>query len=119
MNFKSLTETFSLSDGNKIPCIGFGTWQSADGEECYNAVTAALECGYRHIDTAEGYGNEESVGKAINDFIIDFKNELINKLNILISSKKIPANAQIYSSPQNSTTIFTAMKKQKMPLKNH
>lgn len=69
MNFKSLTDFYTLLDGNRIPCIGFGTWQSADGNECYNAVTAALECGYRHIDTAEGYGNEKSVGQAIKDFL--------------------------------------------------
>lgn len=58
-----------LQNGNKIPEIGFGTWQSADGEECYNAVLNALRCGYTHIDTAAAYGNEESVGRAIADFL--------------------------------------------------
>ena len=38
MEFKSLTSTYTLSNGNLIPCVGFGTWQSADGEEAYNAV---------------------------------------------------------------------------------
>ena len=65
----SLTDTFTLSNGVKIPCIGFGTWQSPDGDVSYNAVIAALEAGYRHIDTATAYGNEESVGKAIRDFM--------------------------------------------------
>lgn len=65
----SLTDTFTLSNGVKIPCIGFGTWQSPDGDVSYNAVMAALEAGYRHIDTATAYGNEESVGKAIRDFM--------------------------------------------------
>lgn len=69
MNFNSLTDCYELCNGVKIPCIGFGTWQSSDGQEAYNAVYSALECGYRHIDTAKAYGNEESVGKAINDFI--------------------------------------------------
>ncbi len=69
MNFNSLTDCYELYNGVKIPCIGFGTWQSSDGQEAYNAVYSALECGYRHIDTAKAYGNEESVGKAINDFI--------------------------------------------------
>lgn len=69
MNFNKLTDFYELNDGNKIPCVGFGTWQSADGEECYNAVLAALRCGYTHIDTATAYGNEESVGKAIADFL--------------------------------------------------
>lgn len=68
-SFDSLTSSFTLSNGNKIPCIGFGTWQSADGEEAYNAVVAALDAGYRHIDTAAAYKNEESVGKAINDWL--------------------------------------------------
>ena len=63
----SLTETYELSNGVKIPKIGFGTWQSESGEEAYNAVKWALAAGYRHIDTAAAYGNEESVGKAIKD----------------------------------------------------
>lgn len=65
----SLESTFTLSNGTKIPCIGFGTWQSADGAEAYNSVLSALRSGYRHIDTAAAYGNERSVGKAILDFI--------------------------------------------------
>ncbi|MFC4653300.1 aldo/keto reductase [Lactococcus nasutitermitis] len=63
----SLTDTYTLANGVKIPKVGFGTWQSADGDEAYNAVKAALEAGYRHIDTAAAYHNEESVGKAIKD----------------------------------------------------
>ena len=98
MNFKSLTETFSLSDGNKIPCIGFGTWQSADGEECYNAVTAALECGYRHIDTAEGYGNEESVGRAISDFL---KKNTCKRSDLFITTK-LHNNFHSYEEAKNA-----------------
>ena len=64
---KMLIETYTLSNGVKIPKIGFGTWQIKEGEEAYNAVRTALEVGYRHIDTAQGYGNEKSVGKAIKD----------------------------------------------------
>ena len=69
MEFNSLTSTYTLANGNEIPCIGFGTWQSADGDEAYTAVLSALKNGYRHIDTAAAYGNEESVGRAINDFL--------------------------------------------------
>ena len=47
-----------------IPQFGFGTW-NRNGEEAYRTVRAALDAGYRHIDTAEGYNNEEFVGKAI------------------------------------------------------
>lgn len=63
----SLTDTYTLANGVKIPVIGFGTWQSAEGDEAYQAVSTALNAGYRHIDTAAGYGNEESVGRAIKD----------------------------------------------------
>ena len=45
-------EFFTLNNGVKIPAIGFGTWQVADGEEAYRACLDALEVGYRHIDTA-------------------------------------------------------------------
>ena len=63
----SLTDTYTLSNGVHIPCVGFGTWQSKDGPEAKNSVAEALRAGYRHIDTAQGYGNEESVGQAVKE----------------------------------------------------
>lgn len=60
-----------LNDGHQIPQIGFGTWKAASGKESYEAVLEALKAGYRHIDTAAIYGNEESVGQAIKDSGID------------------------------------------------
>ena len=57
----------TLSDGNVIPTIGLGVWQVPDGPECEDAVRSALEAGYRHIDTAQAYGNEASVGRALRD----------------------------------------------------
>lgn len=62
-----LTDTFTLNTGAKIPKIGFGTWQTPDGDVAYTAVLSALKTGYRHIDTARVYGNEASVGRAIRD----------------------------------------------------
>jgi len=56
-----------LADGNDMPMLGLGVWQVPDGPECVNAVCWALELGYRHIDTAQAYGNEESVGRALRD----------------------------------------------------
>jgi diketogulonate reductase-like aldo/keto reductase len=56
-----------LADGNEIPLLGLGVWQVPDGPECERAVGAALELGYRHIDTAQAYGNEASVGRALRD----------------------------------------------------
>ncbi|HPJ22786.1 MAG TPA: aldo/keto reductase [Clostridia bacterium] len=64
---KSLTDTFELRNGSCIPCIGFGTWQMPDDDTGYKAVRKALEAGYRHIDTASIYKNEETVGRAIID----------------------------------------------------
>jgi diketogulonate reductase-like aldo/keto reductase len=56
-----------LADGNQLPMLGLGVWQVPDGRACVNAVRWALDLGYRHIDTAQAYGNEESVGKALRD----------------------------------------------------
>jgi len=55
----------TLNDGHAIPQLGLGVWQTRAGKSCEAAVLAALEAGYRHIDTAAMYGNEESVGAAI------------------------------------------------------
>lgn len=57
----------ALADGNEIPLLGLGVWQVPNGPECVNAVRWALELGYRHIDTAQAYGNEESVGRALRE----------------------------------------------------
>ena len=54
-----------LADGNEIPLLGLGVWQVPSGPECENAVRWALELGYRHVDTAQAYGNEESVGRGL------------------------------------------------------
>ena len=59
--------TLVLADGNRLPMLGLGVWQIPDGPECVNAVRWALELGYRHIDTAQAYGNEESVGQAVRE----------------------------------------------------
>ena len=56
-----------LADGNQMPMLGLGVWQVPNGVACVNAVRWALDLGYRHIDTAQAYGNEESVGKALRD----------------------------------------------------
>ena len=56
-----------LRDDHEIPLLGLGVWQVPDGPETENAVRWALELGYRHVDTAQAYGNEESVGRALRD----------------------------------------------------
>lgn len=67
----SLKDTFTLYNGIEIPCVGYGTWQVKEGLEGEESVKEALQAGYRHIDTASGYGNEESVGRAIKESGID------------------------------------------------
>lgn len=79
--------TFTMHNGVDIPEIGFGTWQIL-GEDAYNAVTAALKHGYRHIDTAFTYNNEEVVGKAVSDFDIP-------REDVFITSK-LPAHMKGY-----------------------
>jgi diketogulonate reductase-like aldo/keto reductase len=59
--------TVSLNNGVKIPILGLGTYLSKPGKETYNAVRYALDLGYRHIDTATLYANEEDIGRAIKD----------------------------------------------------
>ena len=56
-----------LSTGATMPMVGLGVWQMADGPECVDAVKAALELGCRHLDTAQDYGNEASVGQGIEE----------------------------------------------------
>jgi 2,5-diketo-D-gluconate reductase A len=53
-----------LADGSQMPMLGLGVWQVPNGRKCVNAVRWALDLGYRHLDTAQAYGNEESVGRA-------------------------------------------------------
>ncbi|EMA45447.1 aldo/keto reductase [Halococcus saccharolyticus] len=55
----------SVPRADEMPMLGLGTWQNEDPEQCVESVRTALEMGYRHIDTAQAYGNEESVGEGI------------------------------------------------------
>ena len=79
-DFSSLNDTFTLNNGYKIACIGFGTWQTPDGDTAVNAVKDAVKLRYKHIDTAAIYGNEVSIGKAI-------KESGINRNELFITSK--------------------------------
>lgn len=70
----------TLNDGNKIPAVGFGVFMIPNDGSTYKAVTEALNAGYRHIDTAAAYFNEEEVGKAVKD-------SGISRSEIFITSK--------------------------------
>lgn len=74
-------EYLTLNNGVQMPLIGFGTFMLG-GEACKNAVTVAIENGYRMIDTAEAYGNEKEVGEGIKQSDIDRKELfLVTKVN--------------------------------------
>lgn len=62
---KGIADTFTLNNGVAMPYLGLGVFQTKEGEEVINAVNYAIDAGYRHIDTAAIYGNEEGVGQAI------------------------------------------------------
>ncbi len=83
--------TIALNDGNTIPQLGFGVFQIKP-EETAEAVAVALRTGYRHIDTAQMYGNEKQVGEAIRDSDLDRGEVFItSKLN---NNKHEPAEAR-------------------------
>jgi diketogulonate reductase-like aldo/keto reductase len=84
-----------LADGREIPLLGFGVWQVEDGRECEDAVRWALELGYRHIDTAQAYGNEGSVGKALRD-------SGVPREDVYITTKFYPARKDPEAEAQRS-----------------
>lgn len=75
-----MIENYKLENGVNVPILGYGTWQIQNGKEVIQAVKQAIEVGYRHIDTAGVYGNEEGIGIAI-------KESKIEREKLFIASK--------------------------------
>jgi len=65
MSIQHIGDSTELNNGVRMPWLGLGVWQVKDGEEAANTVRTAIEAGYRSIDTAQGYNNEEGVGEGI------------------------------------------------------
>src|SRR6478672_7636234 len=84
-----------LADGHQMPLLGLGVWQVPNGPECEDAVRWALELGYRHIDTAQAYGNEESVGRALRD-------SGVPRDEVFITTKFYPAREDPEAEAQRS-----------------
>jgi diketogulonate reductase-like aldo/keto reductase len=84
-----------LADGNQIPLVGLGVWQIPDGPECVDAVRWALELGYRHIDTAQAYGNEESVG-------LGLRESGVARDDVFITTKFYPARTDPVGEAERS-----------------
>jgi diketogulonate reductase-like aldo/keto reductase len=80
-----ISSTITLNNKTNMPRLGFGTWKISKGKDALEAVTWALQAGYRHIDTAKIYGNEVSVGKAI-------KNSGIDRDKIWVTTKLWPTD---------------------------
>jgi diketogulonate reductase-like aldo/keto reductase len=85
----------TLSDGDRIPLLGFGVWQIPNGPECVQSVRWALEAGYRHIDTAQAYGNEESVGEGLRE-------SGIPREEIFVTTKFFPGNRDAAAEAERS-----------------
>jgi diketogulonate reductase-like aldo/keto reductase len=84
-----------LEDGNQMPMLGLGVWEVPNGPECVNAVRWALELGYRHIDTAQAYGNEESVGQGLRD-------SGVPREEVFITTKFYPAHKDPVAEAERS-----------------
>src|ERR1700756_2048791 len=87
--------TRPLADGNEIPLLGLGVWQVPNDEECVDAVRWALELGYRHIDTAQAYGNEEAVGRGIRE-------SGVPRGEIFVTTKFYPGNTDPVAEAERS-----------------
>ena len=92
---KSLDQTRTLADGTEMPLLGLGVWQIPEGPECEQSVRWALDAGYRHIDTAQAYGNEASVGKALRD-------SGVAREQVFITTKFFPAREDPAAEIENS-----------------
>ena len=91
-----LNEAYTLSNGIKIPKIGLGTWMLSD-KEAESAVKEAISLGYRHIDTAKAYGNEEGVGKGVRE-------SGISREEIFVTSKVL-AECKTYESAKEAIEL--------------
>lgn len=76
-------DMITLNNGVEIPALGFGVFQTP-ADETRHAVRAAIDCGYRHIDTAAAYGNERQVGEAVHSSDVD-RSEIFLETKVWIS----------------------------------
>jgi len=100
-----MTQYLTLNDGRSLPQIGFGTYPLT-GDDGYRAIRTALDAGYRLIDSAVNYGNEEEVGRAIRDFL---KESGTDRSEVIVQTK-VPGrhhetNAAIASGRESAATM--------------
>lgn len=99
-------EKFLLNDGNSIPAVGFGVFLIPNDGSTYTAVRAALDAGYRHIDTAAAYFNEAEVGRAVKDSGIPREEVFITSKLWLQDYGKGPARRGLETSLKNLGTDY-------------
>ena len=78
------SKTLKLNSGYEMPMLGYGTWQSQDPAALKNGVKAAIQCGYRHIDTAFNYQNEHIIGEAMSELI---EEGVVKRSDIFLTTK--------------------------------
>ncbi len=98
MKMNDLSDSYTLSNGIEIPCIGFGTFLISDNEIAIRSVKAAIDIGYRHIDTAAIYGNEKSIGVAI-------------KTSNVVSREKLFVTSKLWNSEQGYENTLAAFER--------
>jgi diketogulonate reductase-like aldo/keto reductase len=106
-------QNVTLNNGVEMPLLGFGVFQIPDAEECERRVAEALRTGYRLIDTAASYGNEEAVGKALKRSGVA-RDELFVTTKLWVQDKVVPAVNQVETHPycqQIETQAFLAENK--------
>lgn len=96
-------QTMKLNNGILIPAIGYGTWQTPDGDAVTNGIKAAVDYGYRHVDTAATYENEEGVGKGI--------------LESGIAREELFVTSKVWNSERGYDTTLAAFEKSLKRLK--
>lgn len=92
----AITHTFPLNDRVRIPAVGFGTYLVSN-EDAPSAVRTAIECGYRHIDTASGYRNEATVGEGIRAGLVSTG---LSRDDIFVTTKLWPGNPAWGDAPR-------------------
>lgn len=97
--------SFKLRDGVDLPAVGFGTYLISN-EDAPEVLTEALNAGYRHIDTAEGYGNEEGVGTAVREFVSGGAG---TRDDIFITTKLWPGNPTWGQAPKTYAGTLEAI----------
>ncbi|XP_046549216.1 aldo-keto reductase family 1 member B1-like [Haliotis rubra] len=78
------TQSLTLNNGHKMPLVGLGSWQVTSPEECKDTIRAALDAGYRHIDTAYAYHNEAFIGEVLQEY---FKAGKLRREDIFVTTK--------------------------------